>query len=171
MDLNRIDLLVTLKLAVLGSDQWTQTSLARDLGLAQSQVNTSLKRAGVARLFNVVTKQVRRQALAEFLVHGVKYAFPAVRGGETRGIPTSYAALPLSEFISNSRSMPPVWPHPSGSVRGCEFEPLDKRAPKAALSDPNLYALLALVDAIRDGTARETSHAVKLLRKQLGVAP
>jgi hypothetical protein len=39
--------------------------------------------------------------------------------------------------------------------------------PKAALSDPHLYELLVLVDALRDGKARERDIAVKELTKRL----
>jgi hypothetical protein len=47
-------------------------------------------------------------ALEEFLVHGLKYAFPAEHGEVTRGIPTSYAAEPLESEVSMSNDLPPV---------------------------------------------------------------
>jgi hypothetical protein len=39
--------------------------------------------------------------------------------------------------------------------------------PKAALADPRLYELLVLVEALRDGKARERKLAVKELSKRL----
>lgn len=39
--------------------------------------------------------------------------------------------------------------------------------PEAALRDPTLYELLALLDAIRDGRARERALAEKALEKRL----
>jgi len=36
----------------------------------------------------------------EFLIHAVKYLFPARRGAEARGIPTSWAVPPLSSELS-----------------------------------------------------------------------
>ena len=36
-----------------------------------------------------------------------------------------------------------------------DFEPLYRKVPEAALRDSELYELLALVDAIRDGRARD----------------
>jgi hypothetical protein len=45
--------------------------------------------------------------------------------------------------------------------------PLHKNVPKAALADPHLYELLVLVDALRDGKARERELAVKELSKRL----
>ncbi|NCB39610.1 MAG: hypothetical protein EOM80_12680 [Erysipelotrichia bacterium] len=49
------------------------------------------------------------------------------------------------------------------------FMPLYKSVPKAAMADPYLYELLALVDAIRGGRAREKNLAVKELQKRLRV--
>ncbi len=106
-------------------------------------------------------------ALEEFLVHGVKYAFPAERGELTRGVPTSYAAPPLKNHISPGSDPPPVWPDPEGAVRGVAFEPLYPTVPVAAKRDASLYELLALVDAIRDGRARERTIAEKELVKRL----
>ncbi len=108
------------------------------------------------------------QALEEFLVHGVKYSFPAERGSLTRGVPTAYAAPPLNAIISASESEhPPVWPDPQGSARGYKMEPLYESVPKAAKQDKDLYELLALVDAIRDGRARERTLAADYLHKRL----
>ena len=47
------------------------------------------------------------------------------------------------------------------------LEPLYKTAPAAALRDPTLYELLALVDAIRDGRARERKIAEQELISRL----
>ena len=40
--------------------------------------------------------------------------------------------------------------------------------PKAALKDNRLYELLVIVDAIRDGRAREREIAIKELKARLG---
>jgi hypothetical protein len=106
-------------------------------------------------------------ALEEFLVHGLKYAFPAERGEVTSGIPTSYAAEPLKSEVAMSNDLPPVWPWPEGNTRGIRLEPLYKNVPRAALRDPKLYQLLALVDAIRDGRARERKIAERELVNRL----
>jgi len=81
-------------------------------------------------------------------------------------MPTSYAAPPLCALIASS-SDPPVWPHPMGEVRGYAFSPLYKTVPGAAALDGRLYELLALVDAIRDGQAREAALAVRELQQRL----
>jgi hypothetical protein len=52
-------------------------------------------------------------------------------------------------------------------MRGYEFSPLYRSVPKAALKDQAIYELLTLVDAIRDGRARERELAIKLLSERL----
>jgi hypothetical protein len=108
--------------------------------------------------------------LLEFLLHGVRYVFPAEKGSPTRGVPTSYAAAPLRKSIADAGELPPVWPYADGPVRGYSFTPLHKNVPQAALEDERLYELLALVDALRDGRARERELAVKELTKRLEVS-
>ena len=85
----------------------------------------------------------------------------------TRGVPTRYAASPLKQHLEQGKEPPPVWPYAEGSVRGYSYAPLHKNVPKAALADPRLYELLVLVDALRDGKAREREIAVKELTKRL----
>ncbi|MDD2236941.1 MAG: hypothetical protein PHG65_07015, partial [Kiritimatiellae bacterium] len=63
--------------------------------------------------------------------------------------------------------LPYVWPDVDGTVRGFELPPLYKSVPKAAKQDFLLYELLALVDALRIGRAREKSMAMKELKKRI----
>lgn len=82
-------------------------------------------------------------------------------------MPTSYAAPPLNSLIVQSDEPPPVWPDPDGKVRGYEFSPLYRSVPKAVANEDALYEFLALVDAVRDGRARERELAVKELTARL----
>jgi len=52
-------------------------------------------------------------------------------------------------------------------VRGISFLPLHRSVPEAAMRDPKLYEMLALLDAIRDGRAREREIAVRELTKRI----
>ena len=54
------------------------------------------------------------------------------------------------------------------NTRGYEFSSLYKTVPKAALKDNRFYELLAIVDTIRDGRAREREIAIKELKLRLG---
>ena len=164
------DVVVLLKLVVLGNQEWTYQRLAVDLSISQSEAHAVVRRAVAARLMSNPTVTSGRPiiaALLEFLVHGVKYAFPPKRGALTRGMPTGYAAPPLNKVIGGGNEPPPVWPYAEGTVRGEAFEPLYSSVPIAAQRDPRLYELLALVDAIRDGRARERSMAVKEVASRL----
>ena len=135
--------------------------------MSPSEVHSGIRRATQARLFDAHRHIPILKALQEFLVHGLKYAFPPDRGILTRGIPTSYAAPPLLGKLIKTDELPPVWPDPEGQVRGYEFSPLYRSAPKAAARDQGLYQLLSLVDAIRDGRARERDLAVQELAARL----
>jgi hypothetical protein len=151
--------------------------------LSTSQVFRSIKRAEMARLLVaplILTDHsvqspggmlwVNNNNLKEFLIHGVKYAFPVERDGPTRGIPTAEAASPLNHHFQQDLPFPPVWPYPEGPLRGIAFSPLYKNVPQAALQDSKLYELLALVDAIREGRAREREIAIRELTARIDSA-
>lgn len=167
MTLKPQDIVILLKLVTLGNQPWSYSALALELGMSPSEVHSGIRRAAAARLFDTQRNVPLIRALQEFLVHGVKYAYPPDCGQLTRGIPTCYAAPPLNSLIVQSDEPPPVWPDPDGTVRGYEFSPLYRSVPKAAVRDQAFYELLALVDAIRDGRARERELAVKLLAERL----
>jgi len=159
------DILVLLKLAT-GVPSWTFDSLGHELGLSASAVHRSLHRAEAAGLYDLRRRKIKPAALFELLSHGIKYVFPPVWKGETRGRRTAWAALPLSRAIVPSGS-PPVWPDVSGDAWGVALEPIHPSVPDAAREDPKLSELLALVDAIRIGTVRERVLAAEELKKRL----
>ena len=167
MTLKPQDIVILLKLVSLGDRPWSYNVLAVELAMSPSEVHSGVKRAAAARLLDPQRNVPILRALQEFLVHGVKYAFPPDRGPLTRGFPTAYAAPPLNSLIVLPDEPPPVWPDPEGKVRGYAFSPLYPSVPKAAALDPALYELLALVDAIRDGRARERELAIKELTARL----
>lgn len=163
------DILILLKLVSIDDQHWTYASLAKDLQMSASEVHSGLERAQASRLIDFEKRRPIRAALYELLIHGIKYFYPPERGALTRGIPTAYAAPPLLESIKQPVSDPPVWPDPSGHVRGYSFSPLYRSAPKAAANDRRLYEFLSLVDALRDGSAREKALATRELALRLGV--
>jgi hypothetical protein len=167
--LKPLDIVVLLKLSLQGGERSPYLQLASELHLYPSEVYASIKRARASHLVQgpEMKDRLNRSALLEFLLHGIRYAFPAERGAMTRGVPTRYAAAPLKQHLEQGNEPPPVWPDANGSVRGYSFAPLHKNVPKAALADPQLYELLVLVDALRDGQARERALAVKELSKRL----
>jgi len=169
MALKPQDVVVTLKLTEFKGKRPPFAQIAEELSMSVSEVHAAVKRAQAARLLHgpEFGERPNVKALEEFLLHGLKYVFPAQHGAMTRGLPTSYAAEPLRRHIRAGNEPLPVWPDPVGPVRGLAFEPLYPSVPQAARRDPYLYELLALVDAIRDGRARERKMAEKELMNRL----
>ena len=170
MNLKPQDVVVLLKLCGYESkDRPPYSIMSADLGMSQSEINASVKRLQSAKLLH--SKQMGERPILksaeEFLIHGVKYAFPAIRGEFTRGMPTSYAAEPLNKIINIGEDPIPVWPDAKGEKRGISLMPLYKTIPAAARRDPVFYERLALLDAIRDGRARERMLAEKELLRSL----
>jgi hypothetical protein len=75
----------------------------------------------------------------------------------------------MSKALLSSGNNPPVWPDATGEARGIALEPLHQSVVEAVRKDNNLWELLALVDSIRIGTARERNLAQKKLKKKLGL--
>ena len=162
------DVLVLAKLLAYGGQRPPMAQMGLDLGLSSSEVHAALKRLEQAYLLikGPIGTRPLLQAVEEFLLHGVKSAFPARRGEVTRGIPTSYAAPPLNEQVSSGSDLPPVWPNPQG-IQGVALEPLYRTVAAAALRDRGLYEMLALIDAVREGRTRERKIAEEELRKRI----
>jgi hypothetical protein len=74
---------------------------------------------------------------------------------------------PLSYSLVPGDEPPSVWPYAEGAVHGYALKPLHKNASQAALGDPALYELLALIDALRDGRSRERALAATGLKSWL----
>ena len=164
------DIVVALKLCGYAPNaRPSYGAIATELKMSASEIHSAVQRLKSSRLLHgsEMNEKPNLSALEEFLIHGVKYAFPATRGGLTRGMPTSYAAKPLCRLIKAGSEPVPVWADPSGTMRGIALVPLYKTVPEAAKRDSLLYERLALIDAIRDGRARERNLAEKELKNSL----
>ncbi len=157
------DILIALK--IHSSGVMTYEALGRELQLSASQAHASIKR-GIASSILRSDRNVRRKDLFASLL-ALKYFMPGECGGMVRGVATSYATSPLNEFFSEGREPMLCWPYEKGQHRGMALAPIYKTAPQAALADPFLYELLALIDAIRTGRSREVTMAEELLRERI----
>ena len=158
---------------MLPEPRWTIAEMVEHLGMDNAQVFRAAKHAARAGLLiaDPSAKGVQipnRPALLELLIHGVKYMMVPGRGRITRGMPTAHAAQVLADRIAAGNEPVPVWPTPDGTVRGESFEPLHRCVPVAAAKDQRFYDAMALVDAIRDGRARERKLAAELLPEVIG---
>ncbi|MBI2382828.1 MAG: MarR family transcriptional regulator [Gammaproteobacteria bacterium] len=170
MELKPQELLVLLKVAAHPGVPWTYAALSHSLSLSPGEAHASVRRAIFAGL--AVARDRRnwspvRPALIEFAVHGVRYAFPAEIGAAKRGIPTAYGAEPLASLVNSPPAENPVWAHPQGAAKGPTISPIYRTAPLAAMADPHLHQLLALLDALRVGRQRERALAAKLFADRL----
>lgn len=170
MELKPQDLLVLLKVAAHPPQRWTYAALGEALGMSASETHASVKRA-VASSLAVAPARAEwspvRPNLLEFSVHGARYVWPAVPGPVKRGVPTAFGAEPLASQLAVPPGEAPVWPHPTGTAKGPTLSPLYRSAPQAAQADPALHRLLALLDALRIGRARERSLAARLMEAEL----
>lgn len=162
------DLVVALKLAVNHERDFVLTALAEELGMALSSVHGAVQRAEQARLVSRASGGVRAvlPAIAEFTIHGAKYAFPGRLGASARGMPTAIGGPVLSRHFEGFGESP-VWPDPKGENRGPGLQPLYPGAPEAARRDLRLYEVLSLLDALRVGAARERELATEALKERL----
>lgn len=167
MQMKAQDIIVVLKLAAEGGLAVPYSELAQELGLSASEVHAAVRRLIEAQLVDSENHQVRLAALRNFLMHGVPYVFPAKPKEVTRGVPTGWAAPVMEKEIQSGGQLPPVWPDPEGKVQGVAVKPLYPSVPQAVRKDQRLYSLLALVDVLRMGRARERAIAERRLEEML----
>ncbi|MFH1726146.1 MAG: hypothetical protein ABII00_16175 [Elusimicrobiota bacterium] len=160
-----------MKIVALGEESWRIADLAQQLSVSSSEICMALERARGVGLLDSFKRKVMGGATLEFLKHGLKYVFPARPGSVCRGVPTAHSAPPLAKTIVSEDSDQFVWSYEAGEVRGQAIDPLYPSVPQAALRDPRLHELLALVDALRVGRAREQKMASEELERRLKGRP
>ena len=140
-------------------------NLGEVLGIGVGGAHRSVRRLEKARLLAKERREVLRDNLAEFLIHGLRYVFYAEVGAETLGVPTAHA----SGVADSGRSI--VWASASGSHRGEAVSPLLPQAVELPEADPEVYLALAVIDSIRIGGVRERREAGEWLRAWLKDPP
>jgi len=155
------------------ANQYSVRALAESTGISKSQVNLALQRCfevGLAkRGRHAGPPRVNVNELRNLIVYGVRYMFPVKLGSMTRGIRTTLAAPVFKGELMSAGELMPVWPGPEGKIKGLSVEPLFKSVPYAIKKerDDDFYGVLALVDSIRLGQARERNLAIKMLDEWL----
>lgn len=158
------DVAVLVHLVARGRVPWTYRQLALTIGISLSELSASVGRSTLAGLVHPSTRVPVRAALSEFLIHGLRYVFPAQPGAPTRGVPTGLAAPHFEgRVLASDETLPWVWPSREGTVRGIGVEPIHPLLVSGSLADPTLYGVAALVEAQRAFGARERREAATLL--------
>lgn len=161
-----VDVIVVLDVADREPGSWTLRGLAADLELPLVAVKRSLDRLAETTVFDASSRRVNRSEMERLLVDAVRFMFPARLGVRTRGVPTAWGAAPLAGELAAGDEIP-VWPSPTGTVRGAALDPLHGAAIGLAATNPRLYEQLTLVDGLRLGDARARGVAAELLRSRI----
>ncbi|MBV5273308.1 MAG: hypothetical protein JZU52_06580 [Lamprocystis purpurea] len=155
------------------AERYSVRGLAASLGINKNEVSASLNRSVDADLLRRerVTRHLRvnNRVLLDLAEHCLRYVFPVKPGPLMRGIPTGFAAPVLADDIASAGETIPVWPYARGSRLGQSVLPLHRAVPEAVQKDQDLYAMLALVDALRLGNPRERTAARQRLEQILDV--
>ncbi|ABS48602.1 hypothetical protein BZ17_3879 [Yersinia pseudotuberculosis IP 32953] len=154
-------------------ERYSVRALAAETGISKSQVSLSLQdmiSVGlVKRDRKLGVPRTNVKALFELIIYGLRYIFPTRIGELTRGIATSIGAPVLQGKLMGAGDVIPVWPDAKGNTKGQSVEPLFKTATYAVRRDPEMYALLALIDGVRIGQPRERNFASDMLMKRMEV--
>ncbi len=154
-----------------GDAPYSMRSLAAALGISKTEIANSINRsihAGLAAKDaspSGINPNLRD--LRNFIIHGLRFVFPAEIGPVARGLPTGFAAPVLKDLLTSAGRYIYVWPDPHADEAGQTVQPLYKSVAAAAKRDERLYAYLALVDAIRLGNQREAGLAAEMLTSRL----
>lgn len=163
------DVLILFSVRLADGGDWVVAEIANRACLSISETHAGMQRLEMSGLWDPVSRRIVLDAAEEFLLHGLRYVFPASKGKVARGMPTAHSAPPLSERIVSeaAESDTYVWPCAFGQSRGTSVQPLYKSVPDAAQKDPGMYEFLALSDSLCIGRARERKIAAELLVEKL----
>jgi hypothetical protein len=161
------DIIVACQLAIAPKAQFS--ALAEFTGISVGECHNAVRRLRISRLLLTDERRPPVDVLLQFLVHGVPFAFPAVIGPEIVGVPTAYSAAPFDGIVASADAL--VWAHADGAARGQALTPLFPGAPNLLGRNQALYEILAVVDALRIGSARVRAIAAGLLGERIQAPP
>ena len=164
------DILVACKIFVLGNAEWPMRRLAGSLSISVGETHAAIERGKSSGLLGTprCRLNVGKRKLFDLLTVSVPQVYYAIRGSVETGVPTAMHAEPLKGvFSGDSRPIPLVWPSPAGVVRGESLVPLYPTVPRAVEHDPDLHRVLALVDVVRVGDAKDRRLATDLLERMI----
>jgi len=162
------DVIILIKLHIWNQGRWKIVPLAESIFISKTEVQKGIQRLQTSSLFDPALERPKKSAMEEFLIHGLKYCFPAELGPVTRGLPTAHSGPGMEGKIISADKDVYVWPYAKGKTRGVSLKPLYKTVAEAVLEDPRMYHYLTLIDVLRIGRVREQTIAkdelVKLIR-------
>jgi len=160
---------VLLKLIVSGEPEAPVRAIAKSIGaVSKSAVDVSIQRLKAHALLREEGsgRQINRLAARDLFEKAIQWIAPAVVGQFVLGLATAHAAPPLADKLRSDEDVV-VMPVAEGPCRGRAVTPLHPAAPAAAGRDHKLHEILAIVDALRIGGARDREVAVAELRSRI----
>ena len=158
------DIVIAVKILQMPHSKWSFESLGETIGIGHNQAHLAFKRLIACNLISHEFRRPIKNNLVEFLVHGVRYVFPPQWVENTCGIPTA-ASAPIFEgkLVSNEVI---VWPAKGYKrlAKGRGLMPIHDSAMSASKSDPKCYDILAAIEAVRSGGAREREVASSVVK-------
>lgn len=174
------DVVLLLLLRIRSEQHWTYDLLSKATGLSTSQCHLAYKRLREAGLLGPDSSapwHVPAANCLEFILHAVKYIFPAKVGAVSRGIPTAHSAhfVGMNFVDVDSSSSSYVWRDPEGYEKGNSLEPIHpcqlrfmpKKNPDSLMPDQMMYEIFVCIDLLRVGRARERVWAAEALKKRI----
>jgi hypothetical protein len=159
------DIVVLLKILTIHKQPWQYRDFSRELYLSVSEISESLSRSHLAGLVDESKRIVRRRALLEFIEFGLHYVFPQQPGAFVTGFPTAHSHPFFSKKIITEQQY--VWQDTDGKLKGFAIQPLYQKVTRAIRTDEDLYRLLAAIDIVRVGNARELKIALNELAQYI----
>jgi len=165
------DVFVACQLAIWEGEKWTYVQLAERLHLSPSGVFEALGRCRAAKLVASTNQgaQVVGQRLFDYLIHGVPTSFYPRKLEVVRGIATATFSPLFRARFTKDGDIPIVWPYAKGKDMGEGLIPLYPTIPIACSQNQPLYNIMAAVDILRVGRAREREAAVSYLENLLRI--
>ena len=158
------DIVVLAVLMEKGAEKLTYAELGKVARVSVSEAHAAVGRLQESSLVNSERRLVKGH-VSEFLVHGLRYAFPLRSAGKMdKGMPTAYAA-PIAADSFAATGLLPVWENSKGTVYGQTYEPIYVTAPAAAEGDARLYDRLAVIDMLRGERLRERRFAERKIQE------
>jgi len=152
------DIVILLAIHLREDMPFQNKELAAGLLISPAEITHSLHRSEIAGLWDPQAGMIDRKSLMKFLQYGIRHVFPVRPGTLVSGVPTAYSYRLVKNAFKGLPSY--VWPDPNGYQKGLAIEPLYANQVAAAKEDDLLYEILALIDLLRIGGARESAIAL-----------
>jgi hypothetical protein len=145
--LKRQDILLLARLTIEDASFQGQMQMAAELQLPQSEICLGMRRLIIAGLLESrKTRKLHLPRVAEFIVHGLRYCFPAEAEEKALGLSIDSSFLPKSSQKKKDRL---VWLCPGATDAGTRLVPLLPTVPTICSTASPLRKVLGAFEHMR----------------------